>query len=284
MCASADHQDERAPIVAAGLRWLYDTEQPRDALLQPGGVALPPVRGRWYIFAPGLRSPGAAIVVHPGAPGDSDPVKELDMAELSGLAATVTQLAGIGARVTSATPRMGRIDLDAAAHPSLVDAVRRYLSGCPPHRQKGCGHARGAQAPCRWYADGFSRLIQPVVLPRDAAADGDAESAPEAAPQPPALRTANELRRDHGARKAVELAQRAIVALSNKPHRRAVTEEALAVLRLRVAHPDLSLRELAALHEPPITKDTYSARLRRALLSEHTPHGQSANPKSTTAA
>lgn len=84
--------------------------------------------------------------------------------------------------------------------------------------------------------------------------------------------------------RAVELAQRAIVVLSNKPHRRAVTEESLAVLRLRVAHPDLSLRELAALHEPPITKDTYSARLRRALIAAGTRQGRPAQRKSTTAA
>ncbi|MCB0138261.1 MAG: hypothetical protein KDD75_24385 [Caldilineaceae bacterium] len=293
MSAPTDRHDGLAPILVSGLRWLYDTEQPRGALLRPGGVALPPVRGRWYIFAPGVRNPGAAIIVQAEIAGPPDLAKELDAAELADLAALVTKLTGIDARVTSVPgARVGRVDLDAAAHPSLVDAVGRYLAGCPTHRQHGCGHTRGAQAPCRWYADGFARLVQPdPVPPRAAVADSDtpAEPSPEAppkpaAPQPVALRTANDRRRDRGAMRAVELAQRAIVVLSNKPHRRAVTEESLAVLRLRVAHPDLSLRELAALHEPPITKDTYSARLRRALIAAGTRQGRPAQRKSTTAA
>ncbi|MEN4464291.1 helix-turn-helix domain-containing protein [Mycolicibacterium conceptionense] len=291
MSAPTGRHDGLAPILASGLRWLYDTEQPRGALLRPGGVALPPVHGRWYIFAPGVRRPGAAIVVQAEIAGPSDLAKELD-AELTELAALVTKLTGVDARVTSTSgASVGRVDLDAAAHPSLVDAVRRYLAGCPTHRQHGCGHAHGAQAPCRWYADGFARLVQPDrVLPHAAIADSatPAEPSPQApptpaAPQPVGLRTANDRRRDRAATRAVKLAQRAIVVLSDMPHRRAVTEEALAVLRLRVAHPELSLSELAALHEPPITKDTYSARLRRALIAAGTRQGRP-KQKSTTAA
>ena len=41
MSAPTDRHDGLAPILVSGLRWLYDTEQPRGALLRPGGVALP---------------------------------------------------------------------------------------------------------------------------------------------------------------------------------------------------------------------------------------------------
>lgn len=38
-----------------------------------------------------------------------------------------------------------------------------------------------------------------------------------------------------------------------------------AVLKLRVQYPDLTLADLAAKHDPPLTKDAYWSRLRRAL-------------------
>ena len=77
------------------------------------------------------------------------------------------------------------------------------------------------------------------------------------------------------------IAGEAIATLSRRTRRSAITEEALRVLQLRVEHPEYSLRELAAAHTPPLTKDSYAARLRRALraadgqfvqVRQHRPH------------
>ena len=81
------------------------------------------------------------------------------------------------------------------------------------------------------------------------------------------LNAANAQRRDHGATRAIPLARQAIAVLERRPHRNLSSEQGLRVLRLRVENPGLSLRELAVLHDPPLTKDTYAARLRRALLA-----------------
>lgn len=65
--------------------------------------------------------------------------------------------------------------------------------------------------------------------------------------------------------RAVVAAKRALAVLNQVPYPKASTEEAIRVLRLRVDHPAMSLRQLAQLHEPALTKDTYAARLRRAI-------------------
>lgn len=65
--------------------------------------------------------------------------------------------------------------------------------------------------------------------------------------------------------RAVAAAKRALAVLNRVPYPKASTEEAIRVLRLRVDHPTMSLRQLAQQHEPALTKDTYAARLRRAI-------------------
>lgn len=52
------------PTLAAGLVWLYETEQPCDALVQPQGIALPAVADRRFIFVPDVGGQGAAVGVH----------------------------------------------------------------------------------------------------------------------------------------------------------------------------------------------------------------------------
>lgn len=48
----ADDLEKLRPTLEAGLAWLYDIEQPEDALLQHHGVALPAVGNRWLKFCP----------------------------------------------------------------------------------------------------------------------------------------------------------------------------------------------------------------------------------------
>lgn len=270
-------REERAaaitPTLAAGLVWLYQTAQPRNALVQPQGIALPAVADRRFIFVPDVGGQGAAVVVHvttthrdgdvPAAPSDV-----LTGEELADVAAAVMAAhSGVRARVVSAPGSVaGHIQLSVKAHPLLLAAVARYRAGCPRHRQPACGYIRNTQ--CGWFADGFARLTMPTPPPPYQRLDS-VVVAPEVPRQSAcnvaALGAANAARRERGAARAVAIAGEAIATLSRRRRRSAVTEEALRVLQLRVDHPELSLRELAAAHTPPLTKDSYAARLRRAL-------------------
>lgn len=72
------------------------------------------------------------------------------------------------------------------------------------------------------------------------------------------LYAANEKRRERGAAASVEAVRTALDKLgATAPPRLA------AAGRLRLAHPDASLRELGERAEPPATKDTVAALLRR---------------------
>lgn len=258
------------PTLVSGVAWLYNTEQPRAALLRPDGVALPPLAGRRLIFVPDVAGHGAAVVVQLIDAGSDAPGQReiLDEDELAGLADTVVRAGGVGAHVDSpAGTRTARIQLTQRAHPSLLAAVARYRAGCPMHRRPACGHNRGAQAPCQWFARGFRALVPPSVpVPIPVEVTWPQASPASKAAAPLGLSNANAVRRDRGAMRTVASAREVIEVLSRRPHRGPATEEVLHVLKLRVTHPGLSLRELAALHEPPLSKDSYASRLRRALL------------------
>lgn len=85
----------------------------------------------------------------------------------------------------------------------------------------------------------------------------------------PGLAAANSRRRDNAARRRVAEARAAIWALERRQPEfrhyryREFHELSLAVLHARVQYPRHSLAQIAA--EIGVTKDTYSARLRRAL-------------------
>lgn len=259
--ASAQRVQTLTPSLASGISWLFDVVQPPTALVRPEGVALPVVAGRRLIFAPGGAGQGAAVIIQAAA---GHPGGDLEDEEISQLALAVEGIAGVAVRVETPTGavRAARIQLSRSAHPSLLAALARFRSGCPVHHRPACGHTRGAEAPCQWFARGARALIapaEPVVLPAVPVRHAVSEASVAG------LIIANARRRDSGARRAVGVAREAIAMLSRRPHRGAATEEVLRVLRLRVEHPELSLRELAALHEPPMTKDSYAARLRRAL-------------------
>ncbi len=275
-----------APTVISGVRWLYGIEQPHAALVRPDGLALPAVAGRRLFFVPDVGGKGPAIVVQTAG---TDAGELLDSDELAGLVAVIRHCGGIECALDS-PPRHPRasIRLAGSAHPSLLAAVTRYRRGCPVHRRPACGHALGPAAPCQWYTQGFSRLILPAP-PTPLTPDQWGHISPPPQLSPPGSRkldAANARRRDHGASRAIALARRAIAILERRPHRSRSSEQRLRVLRLRVENPGLSLRELAVLHEPPLTKDTYAARLRRALVaverSGALPHGYDRVPEPAT--
>ncbi|WP_267312694.1 helix-turn-helix domain-containing protein [Mycolicibacterium goodii] len=72
-----------------------------------------------------------------------------------------------------------------------------------------------------------------------------------------AVTAANTVRSENGRSRQCAAAQLALTATT--------VPELRAVLELRVQHPDLTLADLAAKHDPPLTKSAYWSRLRRAL-------------------
>lgn len=64
---------------------------------------------------------------------------------------------------------------------------------------------------------------------------------------------------------AVANARIALAALEGYRYPKQATRAAVAVLRLRVERADLPIAQLAMLHDPPLSKDSYGARLRRAI-------------------
>lgn len=258
------------PALVSGLRWLFDVEQPATALVRAEGIALPPLLGRRLIFVPGSDRDAAAVIVQTVAtPPTAELLGDDEISALAAEAEHLTSAAVAVQRPTEASHAV-RIQLSRLAHRSLRAAVARFRAGCPIHHQPACGHTRGPEAPCQWYARGAQALIgppEPVILPVLAPYH------PVTAASIAALSTANARRRDRGARRAVAAASDAIALLTRSPRGAGGSEEALRVLRLRVEHPDLSLRELAELHDPPMTKDSYAARLRRALQLVDRPTG-----------
>lgn len=71
------------------------------------------------------------------------------------------------------------------------------------------------------------------------------------------LSESNQARAAHAGPEQAAAARAAIDLVDNPRYRYA--------LQLRAEHPDLTLAEVAQLHEPPLTKHAYWARLRRGL-------------------
>lgn len=81
-----------------------------------------------------------------------------------------------------------------------------------------------------------------------------------------ALTAANTTRRERAATRTVPAVAAALASLGDT-----VPPRMLAAAHLRLAHPDLSLRDLAAVADPPMSKDTLASLLRRLLRSANTP-------------
>lgn len=149
----------------AGIQWLFEVEQPEDALVTQFGAASPSVGNRRYGFMPTgwHRKPAAPVVSvtvaqpqYAGDPPERHLVNPLEPDELELLSA---QLEAFGLEVDSTWnghEDTGSVGLVAPAHPSLLAAFDRYTNGCPEHRTTMCGWQK-----CPWLTDGIARLRHP---------------------------------------------------------------------------------------------------------------------------
>jgi hypothetical protein len=161
-------QPARELVLAAGLRWLFDTEQPDTAILQHHGLRLAADGNRTFRFIPYGWNKHAIVVVdvtrveQVSRGAWTEPANPLDPDELIRLSA---ELAGLDAEVIHTwnghPGTSGSLALEEPAHPSLVAAVYRYLSGCPDHAMK---HAmRGVFCDCGWYQRGRTQVVLPQI-------------------------------------------------------------------------------------------------------------------------
>jgi hypothetical protein len=151
--------------LSAGLRWLYRTVQPDDALVDRRGTCLS-VTGRRLRFLPVCTAGTPLIIVDAdflrwGAHITSVALNTLPGSELPCLAHQLAAL-GIPAGQQHYHSVTGTIALDAPAHPSLRAAVRRYARGCPRHHSVVCDAAAGnGGQSCTWRAAGRRAAIWP---------------------------------------------------------------------------------------------------------------------------
>jgi hypothetical protein len=152
--------------LVAGLRWLYATNQPEDALVERAGARVKTAE-RLLRFLP-LTNTGTPLIVvdllhvNWGISSYSPPLNSLPPDELPSLAAELAAL-GIHAGAQHYHGITGTIVLDAPAHPSLIAAVHRYDQGCPRHRTQLCeAPVRDGGQGCSWHADGHRRAIWPT--------------------------------------------------------------------------------------------------------------------------
>lgn len=158
-----------AEALAAGLRWLYATAQPTDALVERRGARIN-TGDRSLRFVPVSATGNPLIVVdllvvHWGIFSFSAPLNSPSVDELPSLARELAMF-GIGSGAHHYHGITGTIVLEVSAHPSLIDAVHRYDRGCPRHETQLCeAPARDGGKGCSWHADGHRRAIWPHIDP-----------------------------------------------------------------------------------------------------------------------
>ena len=149
--------------LAAGLRWLYETEQPPGAILQHHGVSMTGPGNRTFRFAPSGANGRAVVIVDvadvrwKSEGGDQAPANPLRPGELAELAAWLTERGYEVADTWNGQPGSvtGSVALARPAHPTLLAALARYHAGCPDHPSKG------VFCDCGWYATGNALQVQP---------------------------------------------------------------------------------------------------------------------------
>jgi len=118
------------PALLAGLRWLYDTEQPADSAIDPRQYALASRRGRRTLrFSPDGRG-GAVTIEIVGTVLNASRDHALAAAELMAFGELID---GLGEEVVDTWIGRGRVvggvTLARPAHSSLLAAVDRFRSG-----------------------------------------------------------------------------------------------------------------------------------------------------------
>lgn len=145
--------------LGAGLRWLYSTEQPANALVERGGVRIATAE-RIVRFLP-VGIDGDPLIIVDAAGGPASGV--LPEAELPSLAGRLGAL-GVATQLWHYHGTTGTIVLASPAHPTLRAAVDRFSRGCPWHHSQVCDApvSAGGQG-CTWHLDGHKAAVWPHV-------------------------------------------------------------------------------------------------------------------------
>ncbi|MFG3136071.1 hypothetical protein ACGFZA_07590 [Streptomyces sp. NPDC048211] len=156
-------------VLTAGLRWLYDTEQPDDAWQGHHGLLLPlPAANRLYAFVAANDWGDAVVVVDvakiewiDNGPNElQTPANPLEPDELDVLAGELRALGVEVARTWNGHPQTtGSVGLARPAHTSLLAAVERYHAGCRVHPK------RFVFCDCADWQAGFTRIVRPELAP-----------------------------------------------------------------------------------------------------------------------
>ncbi|GAB4980357.1 hypothetical protein MAHJHV59_28620 [Mycobacterium avium subsp. hominissuis] len=151
--------------LSAGLRWLYHTPQPDNALVEHRGARITASPARTLRFLPIANSGNPLVVVEvqvrtsyhrsPAPPPALADAEVLDVvAELEARRAVVTRYDNH--RLTAT------IALAQPAHESLRAAVARYAAGCPYHHSLVCEAPIGARGQgCPWHTAGHRAAVWP---------------------------------------------------------------------------------------------------------------------------
>ncbi|MFE3126742.1 hypothetical protein ACFXHD_25340 [Streptomyces hydrogenans] len=128
----------------AGLRWLFDTEQPDTAIVTHLGMAIPGAGNRWYGLCPSgadgqvVISVNVARVTWARDDQGSCPANPIAYGELAWLKGLLEHLGHTVTSTWNGFPGVsGSLALATAPHPSLTAAVDRYRAGCPRHPEAG---------------------------------------------------------------------------------------------------------------------------------------------------
>jgi hypothetical protein len=156
-------------VLTAGLRWLYETEQPDNAWQGHHGLLLrAPATNRLYSFITSdyrRRLPMVAVDVAriewiDNGPNElKTPANPLVAGELEALAAELRILGFEVSSTWNGHPQTtGSVGLVRPAHPSLLAAVDRYRAGCLVHPK------RSVFCDCDAWREGFTRIIRPELV------------------------------------------------------------------------------------------------------------------------
>lgn len=153
--------DDQQRVILAGIGWLYDTDQPHQALVTQHGIKSLPTDQRRYSFTPaGTGSRHLPVIVvhvaHSRYTSAGELTNPLEPRELEGLADELERMGYKVADLWNGEGETGSLALANEAHPTLVAAQRRYHNGCPEHSSTLCGW-RG----CPWYRNGAAALQRP---------------------------------------------------------------------------------------------------------------------------
>ncbi|MDX3230568.1 hypothetical protein [Streptomyces sp. ME19-01-6] len=154
-------------VLDAGLRWLFETEQPADAWAQHHGEMIPADGNRTYSFVPvGARQHPVVVVdvakvewINNGPNQLQTPANPLEPGELQALAAELERRGFAVEATWNGSPGAitGSVGLARPAHPTQVAAVERYHAGCQQHPR------RSVFCECEAWLAGFRRVVQPVI-------------------------------------------------------------------------------------------------------------------------